>query len=166
MIRYPISAIGGNVGRALRQLYYKTQFRSLGNNLIIERGVYISSPSELTVGDDCYINTGTRIISDGGLVVGNDVMIGNDALILTISHGTHDPTRPIREQEDDKKAVSIDDGAWICSRAILLPGVHVHKGAVVGAGAVATKDVHEYSIVVGNPAKVKYYREMEVLREC
>ena len=50
--------------------------------------------------------------------------------------------------------MAIEDDAWIGAGAIILPGVTIHKGAIVGAGSVVTKDVPPYSIVAGNPARV------------
>jgi len=51
------------------------------------------------------------------------------------------------------KPIIIDDYAWIATNAIILPGVHIGRGAIIGAGAVVSKDVQPYQIVVGNPAK-------------
>ena len=56
-------------------------------------------------------------------------------------------------KEFDKDIV-VEDDVWIGTRAIILKGVTIHKGAIVGAGAVVTKDVPPYSIVAGNPAKI------------
>ena len=50
--------------------------------------------------------------------------------------------------------VIIDDDVWIGRNAIILPGLHIHEGAIIGAGSVVTRDVQPYDIVVGNPAKV------------
>jgi maltose O-acetyltransferase len=58
----------------------------------------------------------------------------------------------------DLKSVVIEDDVWIGTRAIILPGVTVHHGSIIAAGAVVTKDVPEYAIVGGNPAKVIKYR--------
>lgn len=55
--------------------------------------------------------------------------------------------------------VTIGDDAWIGTRVIILPGVSVGKGAIIGAGAVVTKDVPEYAVVAGVPAKVIKYRK-------
>lgn len=54
--------------------------------------------------------------------------------------------------------VVLEDDVWIGYRAIILPGVTIHKGAVVGAGAVVTKDVEPFAVVGGVPAKVIKYR--------
>ena len=50
--------------------------------------------------------------------------------------------------------VTIEDDVWIGAGAIILPGTTIHKGAVIGAGAVVTKDVPPFSVVVGNPARI------------
>lgn len=54
--------------------------------------------------------------------------------------------------------VTIHDDVWIGARAIILPGVTISKGAIIGAGAVATNDVPSYAICAGNPARVIRYR--------
>ncbi|MBQ3590123.1 MAG: acyltransferase [Clostridia bacterium] len=58
------------------------------------------------------------------------------------------------------KTVTIKKGAWICSKATIVPGVTIGEGAVVAAGSVVTKDVPPFSVVGGNPAKLIKYREM------
>ena len=79
--------------------------------------------------------------------IGDNVSIGPEATILTLGH---DPRSPIFE--DKGGPVKIGDRAWIGYRAIILPGVEIGEGAVVGAGAVVTRDVPPYTIVAGNPA--------------
>jgi maltose O-acetyltransferase len=81
------------------------------------------------------------------ITVGKNVCINDGVLILTASHNLDDP-----EWRHIKKPIFIDDFAWICTNAIILPGVNIGKGAVVGAGAVVSKNVLPYTIVVGNPA--------------
>lgn len=79
---------------------------------------------------------------------GNDVSIGPEAAILTLGH---DPQSP--DFADRGGDVIIGNRAWIAYRAIILPGVSIGEGAVVGAGAVVTKNVEAYAIVAGNPAR-------------
>ena len=57
------------------------------------------------------------------------------------------------------KDVLIDDHAWLGDRVIVLPGVRIGRHAIIGAGAVVSKDVPDYAIAVGNPAVVKKYRK-------
>jgi maltose O-acetyltransferase len=95
----------------------------------------------------------------GPLKIGNDVMIGPDVMIFTQNHRNDRLDIPMRLQTDPKRQVVIEDDVWIAARVIVLPGVTIHKGAIVGAGAVVTKDVPEYAVVGGNPAKVIKYRD-------
>ena len=75
----------------------------------------------------------------GPLKIGKDVMIGPDVMIFTQNHKHDRLDIPMRLQTDPKRPVVIGDDVWIAARAIILPGVTVHKGAIVGAGAVVTK---------------------------
>lgn len=64
----------------------------------------------------------------------------------------------IREQPHTKKPIRIGDDVWIGANVTILKGVCIGKGAVVGAGSVVTRDIPEYAVAVGNPAKVIRYR--------
>ena len=68
------------------------------------------------------------------------------------------------EIEIDNKVV-IDDYVWIGRRAIILPGVKIGKGVVIGAGALVSKDIPDFGIAVGNPAKVVKYRDSKKFNE-
>ncbi len=82
-------------------------------------------------------------------------MMGPDVVILTQNHKFDRLDIPMLEQGfKDEQPVTICDDVWIGVRAIILPGVTVGKGAIIAAGAVVTKDVCEYAIVGGNPARV------------
>jgi acetyltransferase-like isoleucine patch superfamily enzyme len=81
--------------------------------------------------------------------IGNCVCINDGVTILTADHDIDDPL-----WRHKKKGVSIGDYAWIATRAIVLPGVSVGKGAVVGAGAVVANDIPPYRIAIGNPARL------------
>jgi len=82
-------------------------------------------------------------------LIGQNVNISSEVMIWTMQHdyNSHD----FRAQGG---SVLVEDYAWISARVIILPGVVIGKGAVVAAGAVVTKDVPEYSVVGGVPAKV------------
>ncbi|NCD67817.1 acyltransferase [Mucilaginibacter sp. R11] len=80
--------------------------------------------------------------------IGNNVCINDGCKILT---GSHDITDALWRHV--KSPIVIEDYAWIATNAIILPGVRVGTGAVVGAGAVVSKNVAPYEIVVGNPAR-------------
>ncbi|MFL9831771.1 acyltransferase [Flavobacterium sp. ST-87] len=80
--------------------------------------------------------------------IGKYVCINDGTVILSASHDVSDPL-----WRHKKVPVLIKDYAWIATNAIILPGVTIGKGAIVGAGAVVSKNVSDYAIVTGNPAK-------------
>ena len=95
------------------------------------------------------------------LTVGAHVMMGRHCTILGQNH------KYLEEGYDgyEGRDVLIDDYAWLGDRVIVLPGVHIGKHVIIGAGAVVTKDVPDYAIAVGNPAVVKRYRKTHVASE-
>ena len=60
--------------------------------------------------------------------------------------------------DESKTGISIEDDVWIGANSVILPGVHIHHGAVIGAGSVVTKDIPANAIAVGNPARVIKFR--------
>jgi acetyltransferase-like isoleucine patch superfamily enzyme len=101
-----------------------------------------------TMGDHSVINQRCRLDNRASLVIGNNVSVSSDVCILTADHDLHNPLLDGR-----KRPVSIGDYAFIGTRALVLPGVTIGKGAAVAAGAVVTKDVPAFAIVAGCPAK-------------
>ena len=92
------------------------------------------------------------------VTIGNYVCINDGAILLSASHDVSDPLWLHK-----KAPISIGDYAWIATNAIILPGVKIGRGAVVGAGAVVSKNVDDYAIVTGNPAKEISKKRTEVL---
>ena len=81
--------------------------------------------------------------------------MGPDVAMYTVNHKADRTDIAIKYQGVTKeRPITIGDGCWICSRAIILPGVSIGEGCIIGAGAVVTKDMPPYSVVAGNPAKV------------
>jgi maltose O-acetyltransferase len=87
-------------------------------------------------------------------------MMGPDVVILAVNHRFSGHAPMIDQGYDDPRLVTIGDDVWIGTRAIVLPGVTIGTGAIVGAGAVVTKDVPENAIVAGNPARVMKLRDV------
>ncbi len=91
--------------------------------------------------------------------IGRNVVINDGVRLLTASHDVQDA-----DFRHVKAPILIGDHAWIATGAILLPGVTVGAGAVIGAGAVVARDVPEYGIAVGNPARLLDKKRQRVLR--
>ena len=103
----------------------------------------------VTIGRNSRINRNCTLDIRCGLTIGDDVSISPEVMILTLSHDYNDP----RFSDLDAGPVTIEDHVWIGSRALVLPGVTVGRGAVVAAGSVVTKDVAPMTVVAGVPAK-------------
>lgn len=81
-------------------------------------------------------------------------MMGPDVIILTSNHRIDSVSVPMNEQGSIIDKVIIGNDVWIGARVIILPGCKVGNGVVIGAGAVVTKDIPDYCVVGGIPAKV------------
>lgn len=134
----------------------------LTKNLIIGKKTKISSFVKikvargfLKIGKNCTINSFCFIDADKGNVeIGNNVLIGPHVGIHGSNYSYASRGELIVNQGIVSKGIKIEDDVWIGSHSTLLDGVTIGKGAVIGAGAVVTKDIPPYSIAVGVPAKV------------
>jgi len=108
----------------------------------------------ISIGARSLVGEGCVLRGQGGISIGDDVYLGTLVQVLAVNHVFADTTRPISQQGITAQGISIADGAWVGSGAILLDGVRVGRNAVVGAGAVVTRDVPDYCVAVGNPARV------------
>ena len=89
--------------------------------------------------------------------------MGPECKIYTINHRFNDIDKPMRLQGfQEERPVFIGDDVWIGGKVIILPGVHIGNHCIIGAGSVVTKDVPEWEIVAGNPARIKKYRKDEL----
>ncbi|HSY22759.1 MAG TPA: acyltransferase [Polyangiaceae bacterium] len=106
----------------------------------------------LTIGRDCVVGVGCAFDLAEAITVGNGVNIGHQTLILTATHELG--PREHRAGTIIKKPVTVEDGAWIGPRCIVLPGVTIGKGAVVAPGSLVNKDVAPHTRVGGTPIKL------------
>lgn len=103
----------------------------------------------VAIGQNSRINRDCTLDIRCGLTIGDNVSISPEVMILTLSHDYNDP----RFSDLDAGPVTIEDYVWIGSRAMILPGVTLGRGAIVAAGSVVTKDVPPMTVVAGIPAK-------------
>lgn len=123
---------------------------------VIEPYCRLSGDPKIIIGNNFYMNAGCHIL--GEIIFGDDVLIGPKTVIWGRDHGIA-KNELIRKQNHNKKKIIVGNDVWIGANVTILKGVSIGNGAVIGAGSVVTKDVPEYAIVAGNPARVVKYRK-------
>lgn len=122
---------------------------TLGNKSYIHVPVKLFSLHNLRVGNNSVIAPYCYLDTRRGISIGNNVSISHNTRIYTLGHDLNTP-----ELHLVGTPVTIDDDAFIYANVLIMPGVHIGKGAVVYPGSVVVKDVAPYAIVGGNPARV------------
>lgn len=151
---------GGRLYNRIRCCALTYALAQFGDHNEVDGGIYVGDGSDVHIGSRCQINSGCRLTR---VVIGNSVMIGPDVVVIGKLHATDDLTVPMVEQGSfERRPTEIEDDVWIGARAILMPGVRVGTGAIVGAGAVVTRDVDERTVVGGVPARFLKRRETTV----
>ena len=126
---------------------------SVGNKTIIEDFTTINNGAgHVIIGDNARIGIGSVVI--GPVRLGNKVGLGQHIFISGFNHGYEDGERDSNEQVLVKKEVVIDAESHIGANSVIVAGVHIGKRCQIGAGSVVTKDIPDYSVAVGNPAKI------------
>ena len=132
-----------------RRFFYRLFGMKIGRGSTIHMGARFYDPRNIQIGQDSIIGEGAVLDGRDKLIIGDHVDIASEVMIYNSEHNVQSANF-----EAIKKPVVIEDYVFVGPRAIILPGIKIGKGAVVGAGAVVTKDVGEYEIVGGVPAKV------------
>jgi acetyltransferase-like isoleucine patch superfamily enzyme len=130
---------------------------SIGRRAVLEACVYLKLVDDdalLEIGDHVYLGTGVVFDVMSRVTVGRHTLIAPGCFITDHNHGVQ-PGRFIDQQLCGIGPVTIGEDVWLGAQAIILPGVSVGNGAVIGAGAVVTRDVPPGAISVGVPARAR-----------
>lgn len=138
----------------VRILFFKIMFNNLGQNAFIDHGCYFRYPHQICIGNNVSINRkcsifGSYYSKNTRIIIGNNVVIAPEVKIFAASHDYHDINLP-----DCGEGITISDNVWIGGGVIILPGVKIGEGAVIGAGSIVTRDIPDWSVAAGNPARV------------
>ena len=156
----PNSERGNWISLAIRKLrgsVGKILFDHCGSHVNIEKGADFGTGKGIAIGN--YSGIGVNCKVRGPLTIGEYVMMGPNVTILTHTHNIERTDIPMGQQGMRVAEVVIGNDVWIGMRVIIMPGVKVGDGAVIGAGAVVTKDVPAFTVVGGVPAKIIKYRK-------
>lgn len=144
-------AFFGGISQKLRSFAFKKITGCYSKNLNIQKNCYFED--NVFIGNNSGIGANSIVL--GPTNIGENVMMGPDVKIFTRNHRFDRIDIPMIEQGfSDSVPVNISDDVWIGANVIILPGVKIGKGVIIAAGAVVTKNVDDYSIVAGVPAKV------------
>ena len=137
---------------------------SIGNNssimshCIIETYVVSGNNPQLKIGDRVSLGEYSHITCANKVTIGNGVLTGRFVLITDNSHGNNTKEvadiAPLAREIHSNGPVCIGENVWIGDKATILPNVTIGKGCIIAANAVVTKDIPEYSVAAGVPAKV------------
>ncbi len=108
----------------------------------------------VSIGDRVLIGKGSGIVGHHTVKIGDDVFTGHHVYITDANHGYEDVSLPIGKQFAPTRAVRIGSGSWLGHGTVVLPGSDIGRNVVVGAGSVVTGALPDFSVAVGNPARV------------
>ena len=121
---------------------------NIGENSTVMAPIAGAAFDRVKIGDNVFINSNSLLMARGGITIEDDVMIAANVQLLSNNHDEYD------RQVLTCKPIHIKKGAWIGAGASILPGVTIGENAIVGAGAILTKDVGDCEVAVGIPARV------------
>lgn len=139
------------------------------NNCILDKEVMVSSYAHISNTRIGYLSSIGRYSKIVHTSIGKYCAVSWDTTINAISHPHNHLTMSafpyvpyvgnfVKERKQTYQKVIIKNDVWIGANSVIMPGISIGNGAIIGAGAVVTKDVPDYAIVVGVPAKVIKYR--------
>ena len=149
-----IYSLHGILGYRLRSKWFRGELAYCGIDIIIDHSVIIIAPEKVRIGNHCRISYGTFLNGTGSIIIGDDVLIGMNVKVITTNHVFDRIDIPIREQGEISKPIIIGNDVWIGANVIILPGISIGNGCIIGAGSIVTRNLPDYSIAVGNPAKI------------
>ena len=129
----------------------------LGKGVFINKDCWLETATEnavVKIGDGSSLGRAVVIAAANRVTIGDKVLISHNVFIADTQHEYRDVRTPVIDQgiTTDEKTITIGDGAWIGANTLIF--ANVGKQSVIGANSIVLKDVPDYSVAVGNPARV------------
>ena len=150
--------VGYIPSHCFRRFCYRLARIKIGKGSTIHTKTRFYNPRNIIIGEDTIVGEGAVLDGRARLIIGSHVDIASEVMIYNSQHDIENENFTAVD-----KPVVIEDYVFVGPRSIILPGVKIGKGAVVGAGAVVTKDVPPFAIVGGVPAKIIGERKLKTL---
>jgi maltose O-acetyltransferase len=147
------AALMQDFAMSLRRTLAKKVFKSVGEGVTFHHGILFNSGKNISIGDGVFINRNVMLDDRGPITVGNYTGLAAGTIIETHSHIFDDFSKPIMYGGRNAHATTIGGAGLIGYNAVILAGVTVGERAIVGSNSVVTKDVPDYHVVGGVPAK-------------
>lgn len=144
------------IRRSCKTFIHRIKLKSCGNHVQIHPSVEIRGHEYIEIGNNVSINHNSELYGGGGIIIGQGSMISYYVTILSDSRsfmGKEKLKSKARKLNRIKKPTIIGEDVWLGTKCIIMPGVNIKNHAIVAAGSVVTKDVEEWDIVGGNPAR-------------
>jgi maltose O-acetyltransferase len=139
--------------RTFRRAIVSRLLGQAGNNINVEKGAQFGTGAKISLGTNSGIGVNCKLM--GKVTIGNNVMMGPEVVFITTTHEHSRTDIPMFKQgSTQEQPIHVGDDVWIGMRCTILPGVRIGNGVIVGAGSVVTKNVPDYVVVAGNPARV------------
>jgi acetyltransferase-like isoleucine patch superfamily enzyme len=122
------------------------------NGAFINPPFYCDYGSHIFFGKNCFVNYNCTIIDVAKVTFGDNCQVAPNVAIYTAGHPIHPATRNTLYEYG--REITIGDNVWIGGNVVICPGVRIGSNSVIGAGSVVTRDIPDWSVAVGNPARV------------
>jgi acetyltransferase-like isoleucine patch superfamily enzyme len=144
--------------KPFRIWFQKKMLGSVGTNSELRPYCIIDGTKNVFIGRNVIIPEGVRLVCDPSdpsskIIIEDNVLFAPNAAVYCTTHTFHDTNVPIKDQPLLNKTTVIKSGSWIGINAVILPGVTIGRNSIVGANSLVNKDVPDFSVVAGSPAK-------------
>jgi hypothetical protein len=162
---YNLFLLKSNVYRLSKKFKCQINFVIQGEGGVTIECNQLDPSKYFSIDKTSHIKSNTYIECSGKVIIKKYFHTGRNLTILTSNHDYRSNEFIPYGYDDIKKPVIIEDFVWCGSNVTILPGVHVGEGVVIAACSVVTKNIPDYAIVAGNPAKILKFRDIEVYKK-